>query len=230
MDRSDILRVCACCKGSPTILLAQSMFCTQCFMLRLQKGFFGEIRKSLSHTPRHRVRKVLVVVEDTLASRAVEKLTRESKSSMVEYHYCSFTQGRPNCIYIDSIATNHSGRVEAAREYGFDNNYDCVLFSLYSVEVAYELLKMITAGEVAQYTTAFKGDKIMSICYPFYSLSYKSVLYYCMLSGILDQPFSIKTEDSKTNRAHKALLRDLLKNSPASILNLIKIQQRVEDM
>lgn len=227
-----MLRVCVCCKRPGAVLLAQSAFCTECFMTRLEKGFFTEIRKALAHTSRSRVRKILVVVNGSLASRAVEKLTRESSNRMVVYHYCTFSREEycGSRVFIYSEDSSHSSRVEAARMYGFDNNYDCVVFSLYSVEVAYELLKMITNGEVAQYTTAFKGTKVMSVCYPFYSLSYKSVLYYCVLSGLLNEPFSTKPEESKESQAHRALLRDLLKNSPASILNLIKIQQRVEEV
>lgn len=230
MNRAGIIRHCACCGGPPSILLAQSTFCKQCFLLRLEKGFFSEIRKALSHTFRNKMRKVLVVLENTLSSRAVQRLAEKSTAAMITYDYCTFTPGHTKYVCLQSKENNHSSRVEAAKEYGYAHNYDSIVFSHYSVEVAYELLKMITNGEVAQYTKAFKGTKLMSVCYPFYTLSYKSVLYFCLHTGILTDPFSIKPDDNRENNAHRALLRDLLKNSPASILNLIKIQKRLEDM
>ncbi|KAH9385530.1 uncharacterized protein NEMAJ01_0426 [Nematocida major] len=229
-EEDSVLRHCACCKMPPTILLAQSTFCTKCFLDRLERGFFSEIRKALSHTFRSKMRKVLVVIDETLSSQAVQSLTRRSTAAMIAYDYCTFSQDKPDCIHLVSKDSSHSSRVEAAKEYGLEHGYDCVIFSHYSVEVAYEILKMITVGEIVQYTTAFKGTKTMTVCYPFYALSYKSILYFCFHTGLLHAPFGIKADSSKENKAHRVLLRDLLKNSPASILNLIKIQRRVEEM
>ncbi|KAI5167584.1 hypothetical protein NEIG_00188 [Nematocida sp. ERTm5] len=236
--REAIRKRCVCCKEMASVLLAQSSFCPGCFTERLEKGFFAEIRKALSHTFRNKVRKVLVVIEkNRLSSEVIQKIINKSDSAMIEYHYCTFSNDENdfcgnNYIRIESKENTHSSRVEALKEYCFNNNYSCVVFSHYSVEVAYEILKMITNGEVVQYTKAFKGDRIVSVCYPFYSVSYKSIAYFSFYSGILTEPFRIKSDiiKEKENQAHMALLRDLLKNSPASILNLIKVQQRVEDL
>ncbi|KAI5134761.1 hypothetical protein NEAUS06_1294 [Nematocida ausubeli] len=232
----EVIHHCVCCKEAPSVLLAKSPFCSECFVNRLEKVFFAEVRKSLSHTFRKRERKVLVVLDDsTLASQILKNLTKKSTSATIKYHYCTFTKDENapcnGYTYIASKENTHNSRVEAAKEYAFNNDFSCILFSHYSVEVAYEILKMITSGNVAQYIEAFKGDNTISVCYPFYAVSYKSIAFFALYTGILDSPAYIKISErkEKESQAHGVLIRDLLKNSPASILNLIRIQQRMED-
>ncbi|KAI5185619.1 hypothetical protein NEHOM01_0945 [Nematocida homosporus] len=216
---------CECCSGAARVLLSQSGFCKLCFIERFERSVTSEVRKGLVETDRKKVRRVLCVLENTLASDVLYNVTTKNKSVMVEYAYCTLDRPREGAVHLTAAGVEPYERVGAVVQYGVKYHYDCVVFSQYSAEVADILLRMIAKGEIDRYPGMFVRAGV-NLCYPFYSWTYKSIYYYALVQGLFKRPNTWSRQQVGAG-AHQALIRDLLKNSPHSILNLIKVQQKI---
>lgn len=228
---------CVSCNKPSTILIHAIPFCRECFIDKFQKIFLSELRKSLAHTERRRKRRVLVFLEDTVSSQVLYHLCINTTSATIEYDYCrtksinidnlDSIDNIDNLIYIPFESSSIHSNIDAAVEYAKREHYDCLLIGHYSVEIALHILQMITKGEIDMYAGVYNRQDI-SICLPFFTVSFKSLLYFAFISGIFDKPVYAKNEILPVGtRAHHSLIRDLLKNSSNSILNLIHTQHKI---
>ncbi|OAG31803.1 hypothetical protein NEDG_00278 [Nematocida displodere] len=215
---------CICCGDHPSVKVFQSAFCRECFVAKFKKNFFCEVRKSLSLTTR-KEKQVLVVLDGTIPSEVLRSLVESSTSAMITYVLWSVDEVE-QVLGVPLPSPSIYDTVAAIEKYAATNDYDAVLLSSYSIEVAETLLKMISSGEIDRYNEVFRG-KSAPLCYPFYSSSYKSILYYYVAAGLHQQSTRKHTKRQEAKNPHQVLLRQLLNTSPSSIFNLIKTQQKI---
>ncbi|KAI5170688.1 hypothetical protein NEFER03_0147 [Nematocida sp. LUAm3] len=219
---------CICCNEVPHLVLAQSVFCKKCFITKMQKIFLSEVRKALENTLRNKMRMVLVFLDNSLSSRIIYHMINTVSSGMIKYIYCSVEEiiwVEEEVIRLEEKTKSVPDIVECVSKYAQEQAYDLVLFGWHSVEVAKTIIEILISGEIQKYGEIFVYNRV-PICYPFYSTSYKSSIYYGVFNGLINE--KIKRSNIANERdVHNRLLRGLLKESPGSILNLIKTQEKV---
>jgi len=277
-------RECVRCRAAGNILLEHTPFCSACFTVRFEREFSSALRRSLSHTERKRVRKVLVVADESVGGRVLTRTVSKNRSSMVDYTFytereagsademdaagrmgeagemcgnggagtISEDAGHASSNSSQQQASKHANshldrrnssdngekdrdfnreiaRIREISRYAEENGYDCVVMREYAAEVAEMVLKLIRTGQIDSYKEMFFG-KAVPLCYPFYSVPHKSVLYYALKEGLIESPQYKREETNRLREADRTLIRKLMKESPSSISNLVKVQQRISEV
>ncbi|KAI5191804.1 hypothetical protein NECID01_1649 [Nematocida sp. AWRm77] len=222
--------ICVKCGKAANVLVYQSSFCKECFSEKIRKDFSFALRTGLAHTFRASVRRVLVVLEDSFSSAMLRLLCERSMSQMIEFIYCTTDKDVERAELLPGAERmGYKEKIECFKAYAAVHKCECVVLSGYSAELACSLLQLLREGKISEFTPEVSPEKNVSVLYPLSSVSHNAFMYYCYLEGLFSTCTPKREPLCGVKRADAELIKSLLKESPVSISNLVKTQQKITE-